>query len=736
MLLKLALRNIRRSVRDYAVYFITLLFGVAVFYAFNSIGSQQILFDMEATASASVFSTTVYMLGMFSVVVACVLGFLILYANQFLIRRRKREFGTYLVLGMTPGHVSRIVLYETVIVGLVSLAVGLICGVMLSQALSFVTASLFGATMTNYQFVFSSDAFLVTLGCFAGIYLVVSVFNTLTVSRCKLIDLIRADVKNERAGVRNPWVCLVVFIASIAVLAYAYEQLIENGLVMLDAPEFARATVGMLVGTLMFFWSLAGFAIAVLTRLRGVYLRKLNLFTVRQIASKVNTAFLSLWAVCVLLFFSITVFSSGMGLVEVFVGGVEKANPYSATLTAGVWYGPDGTASSSGGPRDRAAEMAAEAPERFAAAESHGWSMAAALQEAAPEQWAETVGAWAQVSIFSDPDSTYAPLIDAAQAVASADAMRLDDLGRVRDTNLSLVALSDFNAARALQGQDPVELAPGTCRLTSNMDMLRPLAEAVAKSEPVVAVAGENLSLTGPVIGDTQLEDNTMAATALVLVVPDETIADLRAEGCIPDTQMLDIQYADNGRSAAENDAALQAIVAALQPRDMGGFDKGTVGARDSYASLLWPVTRIVTAHEMIAQSAGLKLMITYLALYIGFVFLVSTAAILAIQQLSQASDSAPRYRTLWKLGCDQGMIYRSLLAQVMVYFLLPLGLAVCHSVCAVGVLSDSLLSAIGSSSFAPIMMAGALVLVIYGGYMLVTYLGSRSLVAGALREG
>lgn len=141
---------------------------------------------------------------------------------------------------------------------------------------------------------------------------------------------------------RNPWVCLVGFVSAVAILVYAYEQLIENGLVMLDQPEFIRATIAMLVGSLLFFWSLAGFAIAVLTRLRGVYLRKLNLFTVRQIASKVNTAFLSLWAVCVLLFFSITVFSSGMGLVEVFVGGTEAANPYSATLEAAVWYGPDG----------------------------------------------------------------------------------------------------------------------------------------------------------------------------------------------------------------------------------------------------------------------------------------------------------------------------------------------------------------------------------------------------------
>ena len=556
-------------------------------------------------------------------------------------------------------------------------------------------------------------------------------------SRCKLIDLIRAGEKNERAGVRNPWVCLVGFVSAVAILVYAYEQLIENGLVMLDQPEFIRATIAMLVGSLLFFWSLAGFAIAVLTRLRGVYLRKLNLFTVRQIASKVNTAFLSLWAVCVLLFFSITVFSSGMGLVEVFVGGTEAANPYSATLEAAVWYGPDGSkTSSSGNPLERRAEMEAEAPERLSQAEAYNWDMAAALQEAAPELWAETVGAFAQVSAYSAPDMTYDPLVAAAEATGvDPSTLRLDDLGSVRTTHLTVVSLSDFNGARALQGQDPVELAAGTCALANNMDMVTPLAQAVLDAAPTVTIAGTDYALAGPLY-DTQLEDNAMAATALVVITPDEAVEALRAEGCIPDTQYLNVMYADNGKTAGENDAALDDIVAALQPRDMGGFEKGAQGADDPYASLLWPVTRILTANEMLSQSAGLRLMITYLALYIGFVFLISTAAILAIQQLSQASDSTPRYRILWKLGCDRGMIYRSLLAQVLVYFLVPLGLAVCHSVCAIGVLSDSLLDAIGVSSVGPIMMAAGLTLVIYGGYMLVTYLAARGIVKGSLQQG
>lgn len=228
----------------------------------------------------------------------------------------------------------------------------------------------------------------------------------------------------------------------------------------------------------------------------------------------------------------------------------------------------------------------------------------------------------------------------------------------MRTTHLTVVSLSDFNGARALQGQEPVTLEAGTCALANNMEIVEPLARAVLDAAPTVTIAGKEYALAGPLY-DTQLEDNAMAATAMIIVVPDEAVEALKAAGCIPDLQYLNVMYADNGKTAGENDAALADIVAALQPRDMGGFEKGTSGADDPYASLLWPVTRILTANEMLTQSAGLRLMITYLALYIGFIFLVSTAAILAIQQLSQTSDSAPRYRTLWKLGCDRAMINR-----------------------------------------------------------------------------
>lgn len=733
MLLKLAWRNIRHSVRDYTIYFLTLLFGVAVFYAFNSIGSQEVIFDLQAEADARQFAMTEQFLGMFSGLIACVLGFLILYSNGFLIRRRKREFGIYMLLGMAPSRVSAIMLMETLLIGLASLALGLVAGFLLSQALAFFTATLFGTTIMNYQFVFSPEALTATIICFAVIFVVVALFNTITVNRQKLIDLLHASGKNQKVAVRNPWACLVGFIIAIGILAFAYEQLIESGMVMLDDPRFARATVCMLVGTFILFWSLAGFVIALITRAKSVYLRGLTPFTVRQIASRVNTAFVSLWAICVMLFFSITVFSVGMGLVDVFTNGIKDANPYSATLSAEV-YQDDALATIRDTETDiaaRAEAMEAEAPERYESAVAHDWNMAAALEEADPAGWADTIAESAQVDLYVLPGVTYGDLF---QKVGTDAARKLEAIsGSLPDSNVGIVSVSDLNASRALIGEAPIQLADGACMVANNMEISKDVAADLCASGISFSALGHELAVS-PELITTQIEDNALLATALTLVVPNGVVEDLAARGAIPSRSLLNVMYADNGRTQADNDEALAQIVATLQPASAGGFEKGYAGADDPWASLLWPVTRIITAYEMVAQASGLKMLITYLALYIGFVFLISTAAVLAVQQLSNTADSLPRYRMLSRIGCGPKMIDRSLLIQILVYFLLPLIVAACHATCAIGVISGELFDAMGVSIAGPVGAAAALVAVVYGGYLLVTYLTSKGAVAGALK--
>ena len=706
MLARLAVRNVRRSVRDYAVYFVTLVFGVAAFYAFNSVQSQSVLFDLEGVASADAFDLTARFLGMFSVLIAFVLGFLVVYANRFLIRRRKREFGTYLLLGMRPAQVSAIVLMETVCVGAASLAAGLVLGTVLSQGLSFLTAGLFNIPMQQYRFVFSGEALRQTLLCFALVFAVVALFNTLSLRRCRLVDLLGAAARSERATVRRPWVGLLGFAVAVGLLAWAYVTLFESGLTEFGA-EFWKATALMVAGTFLFFWSAAGFAVAALERTPGVYFRGLAMFTTRQVASKVNTAFLSLSTVCVMLFFSLAVFSTGSGLVQVFSDGVEEGTLFDATLTANAYLALEG-----GGE-----EAAADVAERAGA---YDWDIARFLRESAPN-WDEFVETSVQVDLYQPREGTetYGEVMERLGAGAGGG---LQEQALAPQT-VAVVGLSQFNAARALAGREPIELSAGTYAVNNAVALSEELSRAMAEEGVEIEVGGRALEASGLYV-EQPLSTSTFVSDGAMLVVPDETVEALRADGEAPYASYLDLSYRTD---RAEGDRLLEEALACALPAE------GQEARGSGYETSPWPVTTVYTADEVIEQSGGMRMMITYLALYIGFVFLITTAALLAVQQLSEASDSLARYRMLAEIGCERRMMFRSIFIQVAVYFLAPLALAACHTACAVSVIARDVLDQLGVSASEAVFAAAAFTALVYGGYLLVTYLASRSLVRASL---
>ena len=179
MLFKLSFRNMKKSFKDYAIYFLTLVLGVAIFYMFNSIDSQQAMLDISESKK-QIIKLMIQMLGMVSVFIAVILGLLIVYANKFLINRRKKEFGIYMTLGMGRRQISKIILFETILVGIISLFAGLAFGVFASQFMSVLVAKIFEANMDKFTFIFSKDACIKTCVYFAIMYFVVMIFNTIT----------------------------------------------------------------------------------------------------------------------------------------------------------------------------------------------------------------------------------------------------------------------------------------------------------------------------------------------------------------------------------------------------------------------------------------------------------------------------------------------------------------------------------------------------------------------------
>ena len=699
MLARLAVGNIRKSIADFGIYFLTVVLGVAVFYAFNSMSQQRTVLAMTESQD-KIFELLGTVIGGVSVFIACVLVFLVVYANRFLVKRRKREFGIYLMLGMSTGDVVKIVAVESLITGAASLAVGLILGFALSQGLLYVTSLLFSADIASaggIAFVFSADALAYTLVVFVAIFLIAAVVNAREVSKARLIDLMTAHARTEATALKSLPASLALFVVSVAMIGVSYKLLLDNGLLDLS-PRFGAATVLVCAGTVLFFWSLSGFLLRIVQSSKALYYRGLNMFALRQLNAKVNTTFATLSVVCLTLFLALTSVCGGIGIRNAVEGNLAQSTSYSATVRTTYYYYStlEGFEEAGlGAYGDFAAEL--------------GGDMAAGLAQSATTVGAGDLQALveggAQVDFLIDDvdDPLTIGEVERAAGIALTDVSGNGALNPdYASTPLQIVRLSQVNAALALAGAEPVELAEGECALLVDSDVTKGFFEEVARRAPAIEVGGVRLAAAqciGRCIETTSFPTNTGA-----LVVPDDAVP----AGALTMGSLYDVQCAsvDDERAFV---AACEAIEASDNP-------------------LTWPITMTQGRQDVIEQSASLSTIVAYLAIYLGFVLTVACAAILAIQQLSEASDNARRYGMLRKLGAPDGMIDRALLLQVAVYFVFPLLLAIAHSACAMQVVTD-VVAVFGALDIGLMvaMCAGAFVAV-YGVYFAVTYFAARRL--------
>lgn len=557
-----------------------------------------------------------------------------------------------------------------------------------------------------------------------------ALFNAVQISRCKLVSLLSANSRSERMPVHNPIVCLVVFVLSCLVLAKAYSELNIDGLVYFGE-HFRIATVLMLVGTLGLFWSASGFFILLIQRLRGVYFKGLAMFTMRQIAAKVNTAFVSLWAVSTLLFLSIVVFSTGFSLASLFSDQLEENTQFDASIRASLMSLDVSEmeavpADQYGGEEEKAAaiqESEAQRNEIHSLWQANSGSTAAYMKSLIPD-WDERVTGSAQVDTWLANDLTNKQLADACGFTLAQ--IGSDEDSSMADEGVQYVSLSQFNAARQLAGEKPIELAANEYLVDNTVDKSAEYAKALCQKGRTITVDGHNLAASGQVVSQS-LQVSSMSCLIAVLVVPDELAADRLAAGDLPYLSELNVNLASDSKEQAMKDLMAEYGKAAPPSEELAEMGW-------TYDSGAWPVSYYDTSEGIIADSMGLSLCLVCLALYIGFVFLVTTAAVLSVQQLSEVADSIPRYRLLAQLGCDRDMVLRSLRTQIGVYFVAPLLVAGCHSGCVISLLYKNLLSRWGAGAVTGMLAVGiALVVAVYAIYLIFTYLVARSaVIAGA----
>ena len=694
MLFKLSIKNMKKSFKDYAIYFLTLVLGVAIFYMFNSLDSQEAMLQVS-NSTRDIIKLMVNMLGYVSVFVAVVLGLLIVYANNFLINRRKKEFGIYMTLGMGKRQISKIILMETILVGIISLIVGLIIGIFASQFMSVLVAKMFEADMSKFQFVFSKDACIKTCIYFAVMYVAVMFFNTFTISRYKLINLLNATKKNESIKIKKPVISILVFLFGAGILGYAYWKVTGDVNSLTTADKILPPILMGIVGTISIFWSLSGFVIQVAQKMKSTYLKDTNMFVLRQINNKINTTIISMSVICLMLFMTISILSVSLSLRNTMQRELADMTPVDLNLSK--------TANLPESYTNRQGKVINYTKEQI---EDSKISIEETLKNNGLDM--SVLKDVVEIPIYTSNDLTWEDFFGEDYGKVKAQFPKLD-YGAAE----AIVKISDYNKIAKLYGTEQYELKDDEYIVLCDYDNMAEIRNQVLnEGGHKLTIAGKEYKSKYANCKNGYIEMAASHINTGIILVPDNCpltedmkektvfVANYNVE---TDEEKEEIEkiFADNNNSIL------------LQNLDNKGID-------------LDGITKIV----IIQSSVGVASIVTFIAIYLGIIFLIASAAILALKQLTESSDNKQRYLVLRKIGCDEKMINKALFSQIAIFFGLPLILAIIHSIFGIQFAMTIMAGLAKSEDLLPSIIATVIIIgIIYGAYFLATYLGSKNII-------
>ena len=686
MLCKLSLKNIKKSIKDYAIYFFTLILGVAIFYVFNALGSQTVMMDVSSSTE-ELIELMMTMLSGVSVFVSFILGFLIIYASRFLMKRRNKEFGVYLTLGMSKRKISLILFFETLFIGIISLVVGLGIGIILSQLMSLVVANMFEADLTKFAFVFSSSSCIKTIIYFGIMYLFVMIFNTYSVSKCKLIDLLNGAKTSEKIKLKNPILCIIIFIISCLVLGKAYHLVTVEFLTLQEAENILVPIVMGCVSTFFIFWSLSGLLLRIARSMKNFYYKGLNSFTLRQFSSKINTTVFSTTIICLMLFITICLLSACLTMKNSMNANIKELAPadfmFTTNMNMDKYYDSFRTYGYNDNKIKNSHYTVLEMFNIF------NYDITRDVKE------------YVEINTYATPDLTMNHTLG-----SKLDSVRTSFPFLQYDTKESIIKISDYNKVARLYGNEEYSLKDDEYMIVADFKSMVEIRNMALENGETINLFGHTLKPKYNSFQDGFLEMSSNHINTGIILVSDNVIN----EDYLVQNHLIGNYNTSDKNEIEEIENNINALAKNPKANDY----------------LLPSGSTRLSIKE---ATTGLSAMVTFIGLYLGVIFLISSAAVLGLKELSESSDNKQRFRMLRKIGTDEKMINKALFRQIAIFFILPLILALIHSVFGI-MFAMKILEVFGNDQLLPsIIMTTIFMVIIYGGYFLITYYCSKNII-------
>ncbi len=560
--------------------------------------------------------------------------------------------------------------------------------------MSVLVAKMFEADMSEFKFVFSQSACIKTCIYFAVMYVAVMFFNTLTVSRYKLINLINASKKNEKVKIKNPVLSILVFTFGASILGYAYWKVTGDINSLNRAEKLLIPIVMGIVGTIAIFWSLSGFILELVKKNKKIYLKDTNMFVLRQINNKINTMVVSMSVICLMLFMTITVLSSSLALRNTMGRELKEMTPVDVNLykTANL---PESSKNIYGKVTNYTKEQREDS--KITIKETllnNGFDM---------NKLKDVI----EISIYHDKTLTLERFFgDKIEEVRSLYSMLTYDMPE------TIVKVSDYNKIAKIYGISQYELNENEYIILCDFDnMLELRNKALQNGTNILKIAGKEYKSKYKECKNGFVLMSTSHTNSGIILVPDS--CNLQSED--KQQQLFIANY--NAETEAEKEKIEQLF---------SNTEEGFIQKLYNKGLKLDGMTKI----SLMESSIGLATIVTFIAIYLGIIFLIASSAILALKQLTESSDNKQRYTILRKIGCDEKIINRSLFRQIGIFFIVPLILAVIHSIFGIQFVINVMSGLASKEDLLPSIISTVIVMgVIYGAYFLATYFRSKNII-------
>ena len=676
MLFKLSIKNISKSIKDYTIYFFTLILGVAIFYVFNAIDSQTAMMNVTSSTH-EVLNLLTSLLSGVSVFVSFILASLIIYANRFLMKRRNKEFAIYLTLGMSKRKISLILFFETLVIGIISLTIGLLVGFLLSQLMSIIVANMFEADLTKFTFIFSKNACIKTLIYFGIMYLVVIIFNIINISKCKLIDLIYSKNKSEKIKLKNPWLCIIIFIISACTLGYAYYRVAPGTDRLNNEFEILFLSALGAISTFFIFWSLSGLILKIVKMNKKTYYKKLNSFVIRQISSKINTTVLSMTVICLMLFITICVLSTSLSMKSSLNKNLSMYAPLDIEI--GKNYNTDQI----------------KYDYTYIQIQNSKLSFEESLNKLG-FNYKDNLTNITNFSLYKDEDITLKSSLGSYYEIAKNQKGFLS-----YNKMINLMKNSDYNNIANSFNLEKVDLKDNEYIVVGNYQNMLSIKNEALKRNTKIEINNNDYypKYQKAIHGFYEMTSNESEDGFIVL--PDNALKE--------EQKVTSLMIADYKGDKNQVESMITNII-----------------KRENFGDYILTIN---TKQDIKNASVGLGAIVTFLGLYLGIIFLISCAAILALKELSESSDNTEKYNMLRKIGVDEKDLNKALFRQIGIFFIFPLALAIIHSIFGLMFCNNIIKTAGVSFNLQSIIITAIFIVLIYGGYFLVTYLCSKNII-------